>query len=657
MRYLALLLIVGTAYADTTCTTNSLGDRTCVTTTGNILSNSTFGSGNTTTTTGWSTTGSDGIHTHGNFGTFPYGANMDQTGGVLAFEGYVEDNVFQDSALVNDGHLTQSQINEGFTSTLSADVWFWNSIENTLTLKQTITGADGSVTTQSRTINDHAPTRNSNGGTFTNYTDSYIQNPNSQTDITIRAELYNQGDGSNNDNYHRGPDVDNVQLSITTLGETTSCLQLNTCTSVGTELTQAFEEIDEIITANIEMVEFEPIEEITFVPFEEPEIVMEMFSEVYVEEIAVEEISAGVVNVFRLAPSEEIIEMSSITAIETFDELPAIGEEIRYDSQENFSEVATEIQIEESFFEAGESFDNQGPIESIQEIANFFAEEPIDQGSTETTDFSGGGEIDTGEFSETNETSTDIETVNESRPAETETVATSQGAERPTMVRTDEQESPGDETTVSEETRPSMEEQPTEQITDESEATPEPTEEETLVASEEITNESTGVAEEDEINGEGETSTSGNGDAGDETTAGAEEDIESGNQEVEESRDEGVSPRDNQIITVENIQQKVAEVIKEVDKQLVATSVIVAKAMQSSFSMDNYGKVNKDILNQPNIDGGDYFETRQYIDARNLYAENQNVYDDPVGQYQKNVQDKVDERIRAEEHLRRIRGY
>ena len=87
MRYLVLLLMVSTAFAETTCTTNTLGDRTCVTTTGNILSNSTFGSGNTTTTTGWQTTGSDGIHTHGNFGSFPYGANMDQTGGVLACGG------------------------------------------------------------------------------------------------------------------------------------------------------------------------------------------------------------------------------------------------------------------------------------------------------------------------------------------------------------------------------------------------------------------------------------------------------------------------------------------------------------------------------------------------------------------------------------------
>ena len=138
---------VNSSKANTTCVTNSLGDRTCTTVTGNILSNSTFGTGNTTTTTDWLTTGSDGIHTHGNFG-FTYPSGADSTGGVLAFEGHDEDNVFQDSALVGDGHLTQSQINEGFVSTMSADVWFWNNIENTFTMKQTITAADGTVTTQ-----------------------------------------------------------------------------------------------------------------------------------------------------------------------------------------------------------------------------------------------------------------------------------------------------------------------------------------------------------------------------------------------------------------------------------------------------------------------------------------------------------------------------
>jgi len=245
---LTTLPIKSTSKANTTCTTNSLGDRTCITVTGNILTNSTFGTGTdpneVTTSTDWSTTGSDGIHTHGNFG-FTYPAGADNTGGVLAFEGHTEDNVFQDSALVGDGHLTQSQINEGFTSTQSADVWFWNNIENTLTLKQTITAADGTVTTQTRTINDHDPNRAFNGGNFENYTNVYTQNPNTQTDFTIRTELYNQGDGTSTDNYHRGPDVDNVQLSITTLGQTTSCQQLGTCTTAGTDLNEALDFTDD----------------------------------------------------------------------------------------------------------------------------------------------------------------------------------------------------------------------------------------------------------------------------------------------------------------------------------------------------------------------------------------------------------------------------
>ena len=182
--------------------------------TGNILTNSTFGTGNTTTTTGWSTSGDDGIHTHGAWNGFPYQTGMDDTGGVLAFEGHEEDNVYQDVDLVGDGHLTQSEINQGFTSTMSADVWFWNSIENTFTLKQTVTSSDGSVSTQVRDINDHDPSRPGNGGTFTNYTNVYTQGSNTQTDFTVRAEVYNETAGTTYDGSHRGPDVDNITLNI-----------------------------------------------------------------------------------------------------------------------------------------------------------------------------------------------------------------------------------------------------------------------------------------------------------------------------------------------------------------------------------------------------------------------------------------------------------
>ena len=179
--------------------------------TGNLLNNSTFGTGNTTTTTGWSTSGDEGIHTHGAWNGFPYQTGMDSTGGVLAFEGHEEDNVYQDVDLVGDGHLTQPEMNQGFTSTMGADVWFWNNIENTLTLKQTVTGADGSVSTQVREITDST----TGVGTFTNYTNVYTQGSNTQTDITIRAELFNETAGTAYDNSHRGPDVDNVTLNVT----------------------------------------------------------------------------------------------------------------------------------------------------------------------------------------------------------------------------------------------------------------------------------------------------------------------------------------------------------------------------------------------------------------------------------------------------------
>ena len=239
-------LVSVSSQANTTCTTNALGDRTCTTTsagttTGNILTNSTFGTGNTTTTTDWSTTGTE-VHTHGNFG-FTYPSGADTSGGVLAFEGDPTDNVFQDSALVADGHLTKDQINEGFTSTMSADVWFWNSLKNTFTMKQTITDTNGNTTTQIRTIVDHDPTRNFNGGSFSNETNVYTHGANTQNDFTIRTEMYNDTDGTTYDHYHKGPDVDNVQLSITTAGTQsvviTPCAQLGTCTSIGEDITEA----------------------------------------------------------------------------------------------------------------------------------------------------------------------------------------------------------------------------------------------------------------------------------------------------------------------------------------------------------------------------------------------------------------------------------
>ena len=280
-----------------TCTTNDLGDRTCTTstagtTTGNVLTNSTFGTSGYNSN-GWTISGDVGQGHTSTTGSTQSGQNT--SGGVLAFEGDPNGSIYQDVDLVGDSHLTQSQINEGFTSTMSADIWFWNSVENTLTLKQTITAGDGTVTTQTRNINDYDPNRSTNSGQWNNQTDSYTHNANTQTDFTIRAEVYNNTAGTGNDGAHWGPDVDNVQLSITTAGVNTTtitpCSELGTCTDAGNDIADAvdlktsdgkdlfldldnkvddaFKEIDKMEEVKIEEIKFEVIVEDDLGKFEE----------------------------------------------------------------------------------------------------------------------------------------------------------------------------------------------------------------------------------------------------------------------------------------------------------------------------------------------------------------------------------------------------
>ena len=356
-----------------------------------------------------------------------------------------------------------------------------------------------------------------------------------------------------------GPNVDNISVTMTYDDTVLTAEEI-------TILNTAFEEIEEVLIANVEMVEFEPIEEITFVPFEEPEIITEMFSEIYVEEVAVEEINTGIINVF----TQEITEVS-------------------YGNQENFQEVTTEIESFEEIVEVSESPNIQ--TETIQGSEESSIEELVGGNESEGTESEGG------------------------------VLGESEVANR---------------------------EQPTEQVAEETETSPEPTETETIVASEEVNDETVGETETSESNEGAETT---------EVADASGENNQSTPEAIEESGSGEAVGEDAPAISVADIERQVSETIKEIDKQLVATSLIVAKAMQSSFSVDNYGKVNKDILNQPNIDGGEYYETREYIDVRNIYAQNQSVYSDIMDTRQEQIQQAADEVIRAEEHLRRIRGY
>ena len=194
MRKLLLLLILfllpSTANSETV-------------TTDNLLSNSTFGTSTTYDSTGW--TISSGTSGHGNItvggGNAP-GGSVASTGNTN-----VEQTV---SSIKTAAGMTVNEIRKGWSSTMSTDIWYWNSHNNTTTLKQTITDNDGNVSTQQRVITDTG-CGSSDCGQYANYTDTHIQGSNTKDDFSIKVGVSN----SNSLNYHQGPDIDDIQLKIT----------------------------------------------------------------------------------------------------------------------------------------------------------------------------------------------------------------------------------------------------------------------------------------------------------------------------------------------------------------------------------------------------------------------------------------------------------
>jgi hypothetical protein len=153
------------------------------TTTTSNLTSSTF-----TTANGWS------------------GTNLYSTHGSNTIAGvsgkYIENTI----SLTNVG-LSQAQINEGFTSTQGADIWFWSGNQNqNVTMTQIITDANGGVTTQNKII----PYTSSYFNTYTNLAviDKNLQNNYS---ITSRFSFYE----STNSPYHYAADLNNPSLTVT----------------------------------------------------------------------------------------------------------------------------------------------------------------------------------------------------------------------------------------------------------------------------------------------------------------------------------------------------------------------------------------------------------------------------------------------------------
>lgn len=296
LKILLLTFITSFAYAETT---------------GNLLTNSDFSNG----LTGWTNHGSTQEH-HIGIGNECDGSAVDTSNSGCGTSGSLAtlDNggVSQTIKLSETTNMTSLDMQNGFSSTMSSDIWFWHGTD-TVTMTQTVTGSNGEVNTQSRIITD-------NHNNYQTYSDTIIIGSNTSTDFDIEAKL--DIDDSANCLSHCGPDIDNVTLYVdyTVIPPFTNDVQeeLNNITIDDSFINEII--IDEII-ADVESFEFDDaFIELEQLDFEEELITVSInefsnFEEISVTETDFEEID----NVEEIEIAEEettVIEDEEIEVVE-----------------------------------------------------------------------------------------------------------------------------------------------------------------------------------------------------------------------------------------------------------------------------------------------------------------------------------------------------
>ena len=156
-------------------------------------------------------------------------------------------------SLANDVNMTQAEIQNGWTSTLGADIWHWNTSTSTTTMTQTITDSAGNVTTQTRDVVLTSCGR-INCGSYSTYTDSHVQGANTATDFQI-AVRFDFAESTNRTS-HWAVDIKNPTLNISYEQNPTPQISQDTLTQL--------ENVDTQIEDAIEMLENEEIGGTTF---------------------------------------------------------------------------------------------------------------------------------------------------------------------------------------------------------------------------------------------------------------------------------------------------------------------------------------------------------------------------------------------------------
>ena len=299
-----------------------------------------------------------------------------------------KDGKYAETSIDSEDYVSLEELKLGFTSNFTANIRWWNQVESTVTMTQSISnGID--TTTQSTTFED---TTNSSYQ-VNPYGNTLVVNP--DVNMTHGTATYRFDFDIINNNQagynggHAGVDVrdpsariDYTALSSTTISEITYCWQQTPPTCPGQEeiedVQDIIEEIDTII------VDFE-VPEDTFLP-EYVEIDYE-FNDIFEDEIIIEEDTFEILALdefffeedyfqtdYYEEPELEVFfpeDIMLVEEIEMFDALPPI-------------EMFEEIPVIEEIYEAVpetmfvEEFTDEMQEEFIDEVEEYF-EEPMEE--------------------------------------------------------------------------------------------------------------------------------------------------------------------------------------------------------------------------------------------------------------------------------------
>ncbi|MEL0177380.1 MAG: hypothetical protein VW810_03685, partial [Pelagibacteraceae bacterium] len=215
--------------------------------------------------------------------------------GNLTIAGVHNGTVESDTVSLNSVDINKESLNEGFTVTGGADIWFWNSYSQSVT--QTIKAVDdnGNIITQTRVINGIE-----NG--YQTYTDQLIVNSNTQQDYDVNLKYSFSVPGTSG---HYGADLKNPSLTVSytyvppldqttqnelfamneSINEDLSILNFYDAEILTEEFKFEEEKIEEFIYTPMEMFEEEPKLETPTTVFQEMALYTETMKEEPTEEM------------------------------------------------------------------------------------------------------------------------------------------------------------------------------------------------------------------------------------------------------------------------------------------------------------------------------------------------------------------------------------